>query len=355
MEHERVVVGMSGGVDSSTAAWILREAGYSVTGVTLRFYCYARGRGGRRPCCGDAALRRARRVAAALGIDHHVIDVEGAFRETVVADFVGEYRRGRTPNPCIVCNEKVKFPGLLRAADMLECARIATGHYARLVPRRGGAPLLAAARDARKDQSYFLYRVPPRILARALFPLGGMLKESVKRLAPRFESGAGACRESQDICFIPDGDLAAFLRERIGAAPGDAVDAEGRVLGRHEGVHLYTVGQRKGLGIAGGARLYVSALDSARRRIVLSPREALFHRGAVCGGLRLRTRDLSGAVSAKVRYARPAAPAARVEAGDGRLTVIFREPQWAVTPGQSLVLYRGDAVIGGGIVEREIV
>jgi tRNA-uridine 2-sulfurtransferase len=354
MMHERVVVGMSGGVDSSAAVWMLHERGVRVTGVTLRFYCYARSSGSPRPCCSDAALRRARRLCAKLGIDHHVIDVEDAFRETVVRDFLDEYRSGRTPNPCVVCNEKVKFPGLIRVADRLGAERIATGHYARLVRSPRGAPLIAAARDARKDQSYFLYRVPAGILERTIFPLGDMLKTSVKLLAPRFEAAPGTERESQDVCFLPDGDLGAFLRERIGSFPGDVVDRDGRVLGRHDGAHLCTIGQRRGFRIAGGVPLYVSAIDVARNRVVLAPREALFHRGAVCGSLRLRTRDLSGPLGVRVRYARPIAEVSRVERREGLVAVTFREPQWAVTPGQSLVLYREGVVVGGGIIEKEL-
>ncbi|HEY5134099.1 MAG TPA: asparagine synthase-related protein, partial [Candidatus Krumholzibacteriaceae bacterium] len=181
MNTEGVVVGLSGGVDSSSAAWMLHEEGHRVIGVTLRLYCYARASRSPRPCCSDELLRRARRLCAKLGVDHHVIDVEDEFRETVVRDFIREYRAGKTPNPCIVCNGKVKFPALARVADWLGYERIATGHYARLVRGAHGAPLIAAALDDTKDQSYFLYRVPVKILDRTLFPLGGALKESVKR------------------------------------------------------------------------------------------------------------------------------------------------------------------------------
>jgi tRNA-specific 2-thiouridylase len=353
MKHDRVVVGMSGGVDSSTAAWVLREEGYRVTGVTLRLSCGAPSGGSREPCRDDETLRRTRRLCEGLGIEHHVIDVGDEFAATVIRDLVDGYRAGRTPNPCIVCNEKVKFPGLVRAADRLGCERIATGHYARLVRRPRGAPLVAVGRDARKDQSYFLYRVPASILERTLFPLGESLKESVRRGAVRLWPKAEFPRESQDICFVPGGDLDGFLRERIGMAPGDVVDPGGRVLGRHDGAHLCTIGQRRGFGIAGGVPLYVAAIDAARRRVVLGPREALRRGGAVCGSLRLRTRDLSGPLEARIRYASPPAAVSSAQRRDGRLVVAFHEPQWAVTPGQSLVLYRGGVVIGGGIIERE--
>ena len=350
MKAEHVVVGMSGGVDSAAAAWILHEKGYRVSGVTLRFYCYARSAGSPRPCCSDALLRRARRLCAKLGIDHHVIDVEEEFRETVVRDFLEGYRAGRTPNPCILCNEKVKFPGLVKAADWLGCERIATGHYARLVPGGHGVPLLAAAFDGKKDQSYFLYRVPVRILRRTLFPLGEMLKESVKRDAVRFGPGHEGQRESQDVCFLPDGNLRAFLGARIGFIPGDIVDRAGRVLGRHDGAHLYTIGQRKGLRVAGGIPLYVSEIDTHANRVVLGRKEEIFSARALCGSARLRSRDLSGGLAAKIRYGRAPADVVRAVRRGPLLEVIFREPQWAVTPGQSLVLYRDEIVVGGGII-----
>ncbi len=352
MKAEQVVVGMSGGVDSAAAAWMLHEEGFRVFGVTLRFYCYARSAGSPRPCCSDALLRRARTLCAKLGIDHHVVDVEDEFRETVVRDFVDGYRAGRTPNPCVLCNEKVKFPALARAADRIGCGRIATGHYARLVRGAGGAPLIAAAADARKDQSYFLYRVPVSILRRTLFPLGETLKETVKAAAAGFGIDRGKQRESQDVCFLPDGDLRSFLGERIGFAAGEIVDREGRVLGRHDGAHLYTIGQRKGLRLAGGVPLYVSAIDARRNRVVLGRRDEIVSAGAVCGSLRLRSRDVGAGLAAKIRYGRAPAEVARAVRRGSLLEVTFREPQWAVTPGQSLVLYRGGVVVGGGIIER---
>ena len=353
MKREGVVVGMSGGVDSSSAAWMLHGEGHRVIGVTLRLYCYARASRSPRPCCSDELLRRARRLCAKLGVDHHVIDVENEFRERVVRDFLREYRAGRTPNPCIVCNEKVKFPALARVADWLGCERIATGHYARLVRGARGAPFVAAALDETKDQSYFLYRVPVKILERTLFPLGGTLKESVKRDASRLGLGSLAGRESQDVCFIPDGDLGSFLRYEIGSSPGDVVDRGGRILGRHDGVQFYTIGQRRGFGIAAGEPLYVSAIDERENRVVLAPKDDVFGERALCGRLRLRSRDLGGGLMAKVRYRKPLAEVARTELRGRLLAVHFREPQWAVTPGQSLVLYRDGVVIGGGIIEKE--
>jgi tRNA-specific 2-thiouridylase len=353
-EAHGVVLGMSGGVDSSTAAWMLAEQGYRVVGVTLRFYCYARSAMSPRACCSDSSLRRARVLASRLGIEHRVIDAEREFRDAVIENFVGEYRRGRTPNPCIVCNEKVKFPALARVADWLGCRFIATGHYARLARARSGQIFLAAAADAVKDQSYFLYRVPVKLLERTLFPLGETSKSEVKRAASRLRLPAAGEKESQDVCFLPDGNLGAFLSERIEPAPGEIVDHEGRILGNHAGVFHFTIGQRKGLRIAGGIPLYVGEIDAARARIVLEPKPMLFHRGAVCASVRLRSNDLGGALAGKVRYRRPLAEIARIEREAGELTVVFREPQWAITPGQSLVLYRDGLVIGGAVVERTL-
>ena len=351
-ERQGVVLGMSGGVDSSTAAWMLAEQGYRVVGVTLRFYCYARSAASPRPCCSEASLRRARMLASRLGLEHRVIDVEKEFRDAVIDDFVGEYRRGRTPNPCIVCNEKVKFPALARVADWLGCRFIATGHYARLGREGRGKVLLAAAADAAKDQSYFLYRVPVTLLERTLFPLGETSKVEVRQTASKLRLPSADEKESQDICFLPGGNLGAYLSERIEPAPGEIVDRQGRVLGSHAGVFHFTIGQRKGLRIARGVPLYVGEIDAARRRIVLEPKSMLFHRTAVCSSVRLRSRDLEGRLAGKVRYRRPLADVEQVERVRGGLRVVFREPQWAITPGQSLVLYRDGLVIGGGIVER---
>ncbi len=352
--NERVVVGMSGGVDSTAAASLLRERGLDVVGVTLKLYCYARSAAAPRPCCSDALLRRARRFCAQSGIPHRVIDAEADFSRLVVRRFVAEYRRGRTPNPCVVCNELVKFPALARAADLLGCGAIATGHYARLVPGPRGAPLVASAADAAKDQSYFLYRLSPGVLRRTIFPLGDRTKRSAREIAARTGYDAAGSRESQDVCFAPDGDVRRFLADRIGDRPGDVVDGAGRVLGRHRGVHTVTIGQRKGLGIAGGEPLYVAAIDAARNRIVLAPKEGVFHRGARCRSLRMRTRSLDGPLAAKTRYRRSFSSVSEATLSGGVLEVRFTEPQWAVAPGQSLVLYRDGVVVGGGVIEEGI-
>ncbi len=348
----RVLVGMSGGVDSTVAAWLLAERGFGVTGVTLKLYCYARAAAAPRACCGDAGLRRARTFSARTGIAHHVIDVEAAFERAVVRDFLAAYRAGRTPNPCIVCNEKVKFPALVRVADRLGCDYVATGHYARIVAGARRSPFIAAAADAAKDQSYFLYRLSVAQLRRILFPLGELSKETVREIAARIGYDFAGSRESQDVCFVPAGNLRRFLDERIGKRPGTVVDSGGRAVGRHDGVHTVTIGQRRGLGIAGGKPLYVTAIDAERNRIVIAPKEEAFHAGASCGSLRLRTRDLAPPLAAKIRYRRSFSGVREARFAGRRLEIWFAEPQWAVTPGQSLVLYRNGVVIGGGIIEE---
>jgi tRNA-specific 2-thiouridylase len=351
MKPKGIVVGMSGGVDSTIAAGILSAAGYRVVGVTLRFHDRARSKDLPPSCCDDRLIDRCRRFCARAGIAHRVIDVEREFAETVVRDFVEEYRAGRTPNPCVVCNEKVKFPALLSIADRLGCEKIATGHYAKIV-REGGRVFLASASDGDKDQSYFLYRVPVGILRRTLFPLGTVFKETVREAAASL--GCETESESQDICFLSDGDLRRFLRGRIATRAGEVVDREGRMLGTHEGAELYTIGQRKGFGIAGQTALYVAGIDTGRNRVILAPREHVHHIGARCGRLKLRRRELGSSLTAKIRYRRPAAEVVGLDRRRGGLEVRFREAQWAVTPGQSLVLYDGGVVVGGGVIEEAI-
>lgn len=349
-----VVVGMSGGMDSTVAAWLLAEEGYSVVGVTLKLYCYARSASSPRPCCSDVLVRRAGSFCASRNIPHRVIDVEDLFERTVVRDFLSNYRSGRTPNPCIVCNEKVKFPALLHAADELGLDFVATGHYAAVARGSKAAPFLRVARDDSKDQSYFLYRLNSAILRRAIFPLGDLSRREVSEIAADIGLRSESYRSSQDVCFVPDGDLRRFLEERLGKHPGPILDIHGRVIGTHSGIHCATIGQRKRLGLATGVPMYVAAIDAERNAIIVAPKDRLFQIGAVCGRLRLRTRDLRGPLSARVRYRRSFAQVAEVRPGPSSLEVFFEEPQWAVTPGQSLVLYREGLVLGGGIIEQGI-
>lgn len=344
-------VGLSGGVDSSTALWLLHGAGYRVVGVTLRIYCPIEETASHRRACEATSIDRASRHCRQLGVEHHIVDVERRFHGTVIEDFVAQYRNGRTPNPCIVCNEKIKFPALAEAADRLGLSYIATGHHARIVRGPRGRPYLAAAADARKDQSYFLYRVPVALLQRSLFPVGVMQKARVRRIAARAGIELTASRESQDVCFLEEGDLSAFLDRYIESARGEVVDEAGRVLGSHRGIWRYTVGQRRGLGISAASPLYVKRIDPRRNRIICAPEEELYADTVRCRSVRLRSRSVTPPLAAKIRYRHPPVSVAEITRGDGVLTVTFEQPQRAPTPGQSLVLYRDGIVMGGGIIE----
>ncbi len=350
MSETSVVIGMSGGLDSSVAALVLKEQGYRVVGVTLRLLPSSVSNGDPKSCCGDEAILRAKKVCGRFGIEHLTIDCMTRFSEAVIREFVDEYRAGRTPNPCITCNEKIKFPQLAAAADRKGCSRIATGHYARLVKDGRGRVLLASSPDVRKDQSYFLYRVPVSLLERTIFPLQGMSKEDVRSRASRYGLRETAARESQDVCFLGGTGLSDFLSGRLRCGGGKVVDGGGRILGRHGGTHNFTLGQRKGLGISSEGPLYVTRVDAGRSLITLGSEEELYSSTAVCRRLRLRFRKPDGPLLAKIRYRHAAAEVERVESGEGSMKVRFRKPQRAITPGQSLVLYREGIIVGGGVI-----
>jgi len=346
MQPETLVVALSGGVDSATAAGLLVEAGHKVVGLTLRLYD-ARGTaassGGR--CCGPRDMEDARKVCAHLGIPFYVVDHEREFSRAVVDDFVAEYAAGRTPNPCVRCNEHVKFGPLLRRARALGAAKLATGHYARLEDGR-----LRRAVDDAKDQSYFLFAMPIADRGDVLFPLGGMTKDEVRGHAARLGLPVATKPESQEICFVPDGDHAAFVARRAAATPGEIVDEEGAVLGEHAGVHGFTVGQRRGLGIARGAPQYVIGVDALTRRVKVGPRSALARASIEVGDVRWAGAPPEGpfAAAVQVRH-RHRAVDARVTPGAGGATVTFAAPLASgAAPGQAAVFYVGDEVVGGG-------
>ena len=350
MSRETVAVAMSGGVDSAAAALLLLEAGYNVWGVTLRLQS-----------CPGAAEAAEREISAAgeacraLGIPHRVLDLRQRFREAVMDRFVSEYLAGRTPNPCVDCNREIKFGVLLdwvldQGADFLS-----TGHYARVDRAgEGGRWRLLRGRDRRKDQSYVLYQLTQRQLAHLLLPLGDFDKPAVRALAEGRGLSNAKKADSQDICFIPDGDYAAFLA-RSGAAlvPGDFVDESGRVLGRHRGLPCYTPGQRKGLGVSAGEPVYVLRKEAEGNRIVLGPDTRLYTTELTAervNWLSVSPPEGPLAVTAKTRYTQREAAATAEVLPDGRLHVTFQEPQRAVTAGQAVVLYAGEAVAGGGTI-----
>lgn len=346
----RVAVAMSGGVDSSVAAALLKDQEYDVIGVTMCF-SLPEPTTGRPACCGATGVADAKHVAEILGIRHHVLGFEKDLEQFVVADFLSEYARGRTPNPCIRCNERLKFGRLLELMRAMDIDFIATGHYARIVPR-DGVSYLAKGVDGRKDQSYFLYRLNAEQLAHILFPLGEYTKSRVRDIAKERRLPVAEKKESQEICFVPDDDLRAFLAPRLGSRPGEVVDTDGHVVARHDGIHNFTIGQRKGLGIGTENVRYVVAIDAANSRVIVGPRDRAMARGcSLTECLFPNGLPTDRPVSARVRYRSPEVGATLRKDGD-RLVLEFAQPQFAVTAGQSAVLYDGDLVLGGGLIDR---
>jgi tRNA-specific 2-thiouridylase len=345
---------MSGGVDSSVAAALLLERGFEPIGVTMRLS------GSASRCCSLADADDARGVAERLGIRFFVASYEEAFRREVMEPFADAYLGGRTPIPCVACNRRFKFGRLLARARALGAEAVATGHYARIaVDEATGEPRLLRARDRAKDQSYFLFDLGPEQLARILFPLGELTKSEVRARARALGLATAEKPESQEICFVPDGDYAKVVEAlRPGAARGggEIVDGAGRVLGRHPGIHRYTVGQRRGLGLASAERLYVRALDPARGRVVVGRAGELEASGAWLSGVRWIGAPPERAVRAevRVRYRHAGAPAWVEPAGAGGARVRFDAPVSALAPGQAAVFYEGDRVLGGGFIEAAL-
>ena len=350
---ERALIAMSGGVDSSAAALLMAHAGYECVGVTMRLYDGETA--GERTCCTADDAADARSVAVRLGMPFYVLNLKDDFDRDVIGQFVAAYEAGLTPNPCIECNRHMKFSRLWERAAAFGCAVMATGHYVRTQRDENGRWLLKKALHGEKDQSYVLYMLTQTELARTRFPLGELSKDQTRALAEENGLLNARKRDSQDICFVPDGDYAAFIRRYTGRdyPAGDFVDGDGRVLGRHTGLIGYTVGQRRGLGVAAGRPVYVRRKDVSANTVVLGDNSELFSRRLTAKNINLIPANrLDGTVRCKVRvrYNMAEQPAAVTQTGPDELTVVFDRPQRAITPGQAVVLYDGDLVLGGGTI-----
>ena len=368
----KIAVAMSGGVDSSAAAAILKEAGHELVGFTMQLWNQRRGLsvgedGEPLPsrCCSLDDVYDARRVAEDLGFPFYVLNLEREFERDVVEPFVQSYLEGETPIPCVACNSRLKFASLDRTALAVGCDKVATGHYARVrFDEAAGRYRLLRGLDARKDQSYFLWELTQDQLSRALFPLGEKQKPEVREVARRNNLYVAEKKESQEICFVPDGDYAGFIERYLEAegregerpARGEIVDTEGRVVGRHEGVHRYTVGQRRGLGVSRKLPLYVVRVEAENNRVVVGEAEELLSDEFTAAGVNWVAFDEPSEpvrAEVRVRYRHEEANATVTPLGAGRVRVRFDEPQRAVTPGQATVFYRGEEVLGGGWIVKQ--
>lgn len=355
---KKVVVGMSGGVDSSVAAWLLQQQGYEVIGVTMQIWqdeetSVQEENGG---CCGLSAVEDARRVAWKLGIPYYVMNFKREFQSHVMDYFIEEYVRGRTPNPCIACNRFVKWEALLERSLAMGADFIATGHYARVERLPGGRYALRKSATAAKDQTYALYSLTQEQLSRTLMPVGAYAKEEIRRMAGELGLSVAHKPDSQEICFIPDHDYARFIREHTDKPlpTGNFVDLEGRVLGRHEGITHYTVGQRKGLNLAMGRPVFVVEIRPETNEVVIGDSKDVFTDSLICDRINWMAVDgLHGPameVTAKIRYSHKGAPCTIRVVGDDLVECRFRDKVRAVTPGQAVVFYDGDYVVGGGTI-----
>jgi tRNA-specific 2-thiouridylase len=353
----RVVVGMSGGVDSSAAAALLLEQGYDVVGITLKLWpqdCLSRAED---KCCGPQAVMDARAVCHRLGIPFYLVDEAEAFQQQVIRYFAEEYRAGRTPNPCVMCNDRLKFGTLLQRARQLGASHIATGHYARVERSQDGRHLLRRGRVAHKDQSYFLFSLRQSQLAHTLFPLGDLGKQQTRETARQAKLKTAEKQESMEICFVPDNDYGRFLEQSrlVERHRGEIIDLEGRVLGRHDGIEFYTIGQRRGLRVSAARPLYVIDLDPVRNRVIVGDEASLQSEEFVterCNWIPFDALEAPIEVTAQIRYKHSGAAATVTPLSDGRAGVRLHQPQRAVTPGQACVFYQDDLVLGGGWIAR---
>ena len=342
MPQKRVAVAMSGGIDSSVAVALLKNQGYQVFGITMLLYS--------KP--GEKPAGTVKQMAESLGIPHHIIDLRRHFQQQVIKPFCNEYGQGRTPNPCIACNQHIKFGLLLNKARKMGADYLATGHYAGVEPGPYGYRLLKGV-DHGKDQSYFLYTLGQEQLRYLLLPIGELYKNQTRRIARELGLAAAAGHESQDICFIPDNDYRSFVAGHVSCQPGDIIDTNGKALGKHNGLANYTVGQRKGLGLASNRRLYVLKLDVKDNRLVVGNYNQLLSNMLIASRLNWisgKAPQDSDGITARVRYKSPEVTAS-LRLNQDTAEVCFSQPQWSISPGQAVVFYQGDTILGGGIIE----
>ena len=355
---KRILVAMSGGVDSSVAAYLIKSGNQDAVGVTLRLFSNEDiTLDADKTCCSLSDVEDAKSVAMRLGMDHHVFNFSDNFKQKVIDRFVSTYESGGTPNPCIDCNRFIKWRQLLMRADLMECTHIATGHYARIMhDSASGRMLLKRSADSTKDQTYVLWALTQEQLARTILPLGTLSKDEVREIAQSQGFINADKPDSQDICFVPDGDYAGFIERYSGkiSKPGNFIDANGNILGKHKGLIRYTIGQRKGLGISLGKAAFVSRIDPVCNTVTLGDEALLFSSELYAGDINLIAVpkiETPLRVRAKVRYSAKEAPATVVQTGDDELHIEFDIPQRALTRGQSVVLYSDEVVIGGGIIK----